>query len=359
MSRPGMLTASLFTVAMTLPVPVSFAGAERDPGVEAAILPGADLVARIDLDAVRSSGFLDSLSAGDSESRAIPMGTWTELSRRLEASGLPAGDVREIFVFARIDVIEFAAPGKRDRSGPVPALAAVSLANPISTEKLAAALAAVWEGRTTSPFTAGDAAGIELVSAKPGERSIFAATSRKGTTLYLATDREILEGALARDRSGAYEKLSADLTRIDDSLPAGLDARVILLAPSRLTAKLFDKPGRGTGNRPATMAESMLEPFRQLGSLTLAVDLTDDARIALVGDLSGEDEARSARTLMATMILPNLSKALSARFGSLVAFAESLTVDGEGSTARLNLRLSGGDIRTLFAGVNERESKAR
>jgi hypothetical protein len=340
----GILAGLLFVLTAS-------AGASgSDPAVAAAVVPGADFFARIDLAAMRRSGFAEALPEGATGSLPLPFGRWKEVAGRLEGAGIATPDIVEILVSGRSNSVEVAAPGKRDPHRAVPSLMAVTLESPLSTANLEAAVSALWEGRAATLTEVDDSALIELAPEGPRGRPIYAASSRQGTTVFLSTDRASIEGALARERTGAYEKLPEALARVDESLPTDLAARMVLLSPDRFTEKLFAPKAKGVGTRPKTIAESMLEPFRELRSLSLALDLTGEARIALIGELSGDEQAQVARTLLTTMILPNLSKALSARFERLAPVADSLSVDGEGSRARVTLRLSPHDLSLLLSG---------
>ena len=345
MSRPaGILTALLFVL------PASAGAFGNDPAVAAAVIPGADFFARLDLAAMRRSGFAEALPEGAAGALPLPLGRWKEVAGRLEGAGIATADIVEILVSARSESVEVAAPAKRDPRRAVPSLMAVTLESPLSTAKLEAAVSALWEGRSATLIEVGDSALVELAPDGPRGRPIYAASSRQGTTIFLSTDRASIEGALARERAGVYEKLPEELTRIDESLPEDLAARMVLLSPNRFTEKLFAPKAKGAGTRPKTIAESMLEPFRELRSLSLALDLTGEARIALIGELSGDEQAQVARTLLTTMILPNLSKALSTRFERLAPVADSLSVDGEGPRARVTLRLSPRDLSMMLSG---------
>jgi hypothetical protein len=105
------LTLSLAALTAAQSPPVS-------PAIEAAILPGADFLARFDPAAVERSPLVRSLW-GDGLSR---------LAARLESSGITASDISEVLVSARGESVAPEGARRGERANGVPAVFAVSLA---------------------------------------------------------------------------------------------------------------------------------------------------------------------------------------------------------------------------------------
>jgi len=321
--------------------PVAFSAAAQNrpvsPAIEAAILPGADFFARFDPAAVERSPLVRSLW-GDSVAR---------FAARLESSGIAASDIAEVLVSARSESVapEGARLGKR--ADGVPVVVAVSLKKKIEPEKLTSVLSELWEGRRTATRSELEgAAVIELWSSSPEDPPVLAAAAASGTTVFFSTHRESLEGALARERSGRHEKLGEELARVDASLPSGLEARTILL-PAQLWERFPATREKGEEQRPPTMSERALLPFRGLRSMAVTLDLAEEATIGLVGELADEPAARSLETLLTTLLLPNLERVLSERLGTAIRMEDALEVESVGSTTRLTLRLGAKDLKPL------------
>jgi hypothetical protein len=329
------------TLSLTLSLsPVALIAAENPPvapAIEAAILPGADFFARFDPAAVERSPLVRSLW-GEAVSR---------LAARLESSGIAASDIAEVLVSARSDSVAPEGARRGERGDGLPAVIAVSLKTKIEPEKLTALLSGLWGGRrTASRSELEGAALIELQPASPGEPPLLAAAPASGTTVFLSTHRESLEGALARERSGRHEKLAEELARVNASLPSGLEARTILL-PAQLWERFSATREKASEQRPPTMSERALLPFRGLRSLALTLDLAEEARIGIIGEHADQAAAKNLEVLLTSLFLPNLERMLSERLGTALRLEDSLEVDSEGSTTRLTLRLGAEDLMPL------------
>lgn len=329
----------MLSLALSLSaVPLTAAQNPRvPPAIEAAILPGADFFARFDPAAIERSPLVRSLW-GDGVSRLLA---------RLESSGIAVSDIAEVLISGRSDSVAPEGAGPGDRADGVSAVVAISLKAKIDQDKLAAFLAALWEGRRTASRSELDGAAlIELRSSSPQDPPLLAAASASGTTVFLSTHRESLEGALARERSGRHEKLGEELARVDASLPSGLEARTLLL-PARLWERFASTKEKGSERRQPTMSERVLLPFRGLRSLALTLNLAEEARIGIVGEQADPAAARNLEVLLTTLFLPNLERVLSQRLGTAVRLADSLEIGSAGSTTRLTLRLGAEDLKPL------------
>ncbi len=319
-----------------------------DSALRAAVVPGANFLAHFDVAAIRSSAFMEAL-AGEGESQLLPTGVGKMASwlARLESAGMPPGNIREVFVTGDSDSIHFDASRSTDRVRGTPALMAVSVAKAIEPEDLRRFLTALWsENRTVEPPQTGDGGVVELRSTKPGEPNIYGALSRARTTVFLTTERDTLDGALARERSGRYEDLSGAIERVDAGLSPDLDARVVFLTPRLLRDRLLSPHERPAG-RPPTMPERILKPFESLQALAVTADFADDARITILGDLADAESVGAAESMLSTLILPNLERLLAARLGTALHLEQSVTVASVGSTLQLGLDLTADDLKAL------------
>jgi len=297
--------------------------------VEAAISSDSDFVARLDVRAIEESPFVKSLW-GD---------RIAEWAGRLSPAGLCAEDILHVLVAARSEAIRPEAHSERDRSHGLPAVVAVALGKPLDPEKLSAGLAALWEGRRIPGLARlGDVDVLELRSDKPEEPILYAALSTPGTTVFLSTHRDRLQEALARERSGRFEKVPDAIARLDATLPERSEARTVMVAPA------FSRERDG---REPTMSERVLQPFREIQSLALAVDLAEDATILLVGEMPDEDAARRLGTLLSTFVLPNLQRVLSERLGNAIRLEDTFAVESSGSAMRLSLRLTPEELKAM------------
>jgi hypothetical protein len=296
---------------------------------EAAISSDSDFVARLDVRAIQESSFVSTIF-GD---------RITEWSGRLAPAGIGVEDVLHVLVAARSETIDAEAPAARDRSRGFPAVVAVALAKPLDLERLSSGLAALWAGRRSPGRSKlGDQDVLELRSENPEDPVLYAALSIPGTTVFLSTHRQGLQEALARERSGRFEKTPEALARLDSTLPERSEARTVL----RVAAF-----GQKRAGQELTMSERVLQPFREIQTLALAVDFAEEATIHLVGEMPDQDAARRLGTLLGTLVLPNLKRVLSERLGNSIRLEDTLSVETDGATMRLSLELTSEELKAV------------
>jgi hypothetical protein len=308
------------------------AGAQADSALpsalEAAIAPDSDFVARIDARALEGSPFLNALW-GDRIS------AWTG---RLAASGLAPGNVRHILIAAPGASIRGSrAQGESSRE--IPSVVAVALAKPLDLERLSLGLASLWERRRgVERSRIGEHDVLALAGATPADAVLYAGLSSAGTTVFLSTHGERLGDALSREKSGSFENLASDLSRLEATLPRDAAVRAVMLPPA------LWREGESSA---ATMSERVLQPFRDMKTLALGLELSDDARLLLVGEMPDEEAARRGGTLIATFIFPSLQQLLSERTGAAIRLEDAFDVETEGATVRVSLRIAPEDLKAV------------
>jgi hypothetical protein len=301
------------------------------PALEAAISSDSDFVARIDAAAVEKSPFLKALWGER-------IGEWTG---RLAPSGLAVEDILQVVIAAPSAAIGVRSRAGDERTREVPTVVAVALGKPLDLEKLSLGLSALWEGRRTAERSRlGEDDVVALRGGNAEESVVYAALSTAKTTIFFSTDGERLREVLARERSGLFEKIPEELARLEAGLPESSQARTVMRPPALW---------RDGGSSPSTMSGRVLEPFREIQSLALAIDLAEEARLLLIGELRDENSARNLSTLLSTFILPNLQQVLSNRGGTALRVEDAFDVQSEGSTMRISLRIRPEDLRAMTA----------
>lgn len=314
------------------------AGAVEPPALDAvrqaAILPDAGFVAHLDLRGIRSSEVFASLGLARNEM----------LSRLTSVTGLAESDLLDVLVSAESGGIEVEVDDKGRHLSSVPGIMAVSLARPVSATEVREALERAWEGRGLSASQVNGTEIVEVSAGGPESPAFYAAASPTGSVIFLSSDREGLQGALGRARTGEYVSLPPELEALESSLGAGPQVRLALLTPPALSERLSG-PSEG---QPPTMYDRILEPFRGLKGIALGVSLGTDARLELVGNLGDETAAQAAEELLRSFLVPNLLRSLSMRMAGEGLPSDAVAVTTAGSMARISVDLRPEDLERLL-----------
>lgn len=314
--------------------------------LQAAVVPGADFVMRVDYRRMTESAVLENLATAEADQTPGPTAPNDRWAKFIETTGLGAESLREILVSMDLDSIDLASGASRDeRMENAEAVLGVSLDTPLTLEDIVA-------GVEAADADGGDAAaaieetddGQRLVRIEAQEenqtRIVYAATSSGGDTVYFSMNVTSVRRALDRERSGTPEPIPPSLETVETALSPEAQVRLTLLAPPSWRAKIRDQvddPSPSGG-----LAAGMLAPLKDLQSLALGMAFDADVKVELVGDLGNEEAAQQASAFLQMMVLPMIRSALAERAGS--GDADSLRVGVEGTVLQLGLSLTEADI---------------
>jgi hypothetical protein len=342
-------------VALAAPLLLASCGGGGDEGAAAslgaAMVPGADLVVRVDVGGLRDASIFAGSEPEEPVANDPAEGGDTDFdgARFLEITGLTPDDVVSVLVTADLDDVDVESEAPGYELDGVNGVAGVRLSRALDLDTLEKGLRESVRGDAPPAITrieVGGTAALRIDSQDEEEPDVFVASFGDGQTLFAAPNQESLAGALARASSGDLAALSADLERVHAALPAGAQARVGFVVSQKIrdaVAKQIDEPGNA-------MAAGFAAPFRDLRSLSFGVEAAQSLTVALAGDLGADEAAQQAKAMLGGMLAPMAKAALAEALGRPPAeIDDRLAVTADASTLDITLRLSAEDVAAYRA----------
>lgn len=345
-------------LAVALPLVLAGCGGSGPrEALDAAIVPGADVVVRMELAALREAPIFAGLhgdeEAPDAATPADDSGEAPALDGRrfLEVTGLEPDDVVTLVFSADLDPLDVDPGSARPELDRVPAAAALRLARPLDLDTLEKAILAAAPPAAAPTVTRLELSGVPALHVEasgPEASKVFLASVASGTILLVAAARDSLAGALDRTRSGEAAPLAGELERLVAALPAEAQTRVGFVVPQKfrdgLKARLEEPP-------PELAAfAGFAAPFEDLQSLSLSVHADQDLTVVLAGDLGADEPAQQASAILGGLLGPMAKSALaSALHREAAEVDDRLRVAAEGSALAITLRLTAEDLAALRA----------
>lgn len=327
--------------------------------LDAAIVPEADVLVRMEVAALREAPIFAGLHADEPAPQpapdAVADGETPALDGRrfLEITGLEPDDVVSLVLSADLDPLEVDPEGARPDLGRVPAAAALRLARPLDLDTLEKAIlgaAGAGAAPTVTRIELSGVPALQVETTGPETSKAFLASLASGEILLATPTRESLAGALDRARSGEVAPLAAELERLVAALPPAAQARVGFVVPQKfrdgLKARLEEPP-------PETaMFAGFAKPFEDLQSLSLSVRADAKLTVVLAGDLGAEEAAQQASAILGGLLGPMAKSALASALGRKAAEVDDrLRVAAEGPVLDITLSLTSEDVAALRKGA--------
>lgn len=293
-------------------------GKRTHPSIEAGIVPAADFICRINLEAIGKTPIGAHL-----QDRVDPPANPTQAlihNARLQfeaTTGIAPEDVVAVLFSGSMSDFPVEKLEKGSGLDELSFVVAIKLNRKISFEKLG-------EGLTTlaanDPALKVEKVNIEkqtlllITSAYESDPGKYVALSDDGQYIFAAFNTVSIEGALARTRSGKPAALSARLRDAEDGLPQDALVTFSFLAPESMREHIrgeIQKVQKKAQDNPfAAMSIGYLVPFANIQTLSLACLFTDKLEAQMSSHLGEEDNARNAAVFLNNMVLPFLAASL-------------------------------------------------
>jgi len=346
-------------------VTVACSGADEKPAatgdaIGAAIVPSADLVARIDMKAIRATPTCKAIADDAMGSEEAAAGAPDEAKERFEKlqkiTGLTADDLLLVLLSADMDAVDLGGDDAGSSLEKAKGVLAITLAKPLPAAKLTEAMKAAVEGEEQTQLeeiqVAGQAA-LYLTSTKPNEPTVYLASGPGDHIVFVSPTSEGLEGALKRAAGGEQAELPAALESVKGTLPAGAQFKLAFLAPDKLRQGIKDQLAEAQKDPGAAMYAGFVKPFEELKSLAIGVECGAELEIAIGGDLGTEEGATQVATLLQTMVLPMAKGGMAKALGKEPAEVDDrFEVSATGPTLKIGVRLTQEDLD----GLREKEA---
>ncbi len=342
--------------------------------VQAALVPSADFVARVDLESIRATSACQDFvkkEEGEAEKEAEKEAEDSEAAKsaadQLEEiqriTGLTSDDVSMLLVSADLEAMEVGGEGaaKKDLSKANGVLA-IQLKKPLPNAKLveaAKAAAAKSKGGQAEEVQVAGQTAVRLVTEKADDPDLYLTMAPGETVVYVAPNTTSLEGALQRAGSGEMSALPAELQTVQGTLPAGAQLKLAFVAPDKLRQGIQEQLTKAKEDPEAMMWAGMLEPFKDLRSLAIGAECSAELRVGIGSDLGTPEGAVQLATMLKTMVLPMAQGGLAKTLGKQPQEVEDrLEVSTEGQTLKIGVRLTQEDMAAIKKSSEEKEEAA-
>lgn len=356
MSRSFALPALTFIllcgIALSSPPGCSREGGNRT--LEAAIVPGADLVGSLDYrKAAAAPAFVEVSRAGEKRTPTAPSG-WEERVVALErATGLSRDDVTALRFSADLDTLRL--DGKGWQETEVDALLAVAFDRAVTSVQLRGGLDVLTESMPQRAWVAEstfeDRPGFTVSPSVPGEPALHAALARDGKGVFLSFNARSIGSALRREE-GTPAELTPAMSKALQFLEEGSQLRttIVLSNPMRreLDRLVVDAEKKAHKNPGMSFLLGFMAPFRGLAALSLDTHFDDGISLGLTADLGGEGQALQAAALLQSTVVPMVkARMVRQRGGKLSDFDTKVSVVSRGQELKVTLTLDAADVAAL------------
>ena len=320
--------------------PVSTAEQTSQHALDAAIVPNADFVVRIDVNAIRQAPVIKQLE----NAKGNAVGSNPEYEKFQQVTGLSKDDVQAVVLSANTANFDFANGKAQTNLTQMNGVAAVEFAKPLTTDKLIEGLKIILEEKATlSTFDLEGTQAVHIQSTKPDEPSAYAAPARDAKTVYIAFNKASLQAALQRAAKGVMAASRPELQTLSE--PAS-QASLAFTAPQALRDYIQTRLSTSQKSPGNAMLNGFLAPFKNLRSIALGMQWDTDMQIDIAGNLGAADAATQVAALIQTMALPMLKQYTAKASGkSALNLDEQFSVSTEDTALRISLRFTGEDLQ--------------
>jgi hypothetical protein len=309
--------------------------------IDAAIVPNADFVVRIDINTIRQAPIIKQLE----KVQGNTVDTKPAYEKFRQATGLTKDDVQAVVVSANTANFDFANGSAQTSLPQMTGVAAIELAKPLTTDKLIEGLKIILDNSkaTISKFDIEGSQAVLMQSTKPDEPSAYAATSRDAKTVYIAFNKASLQAALQREKKRVMVASLPELQALSNSAS---QANLAFVAPQGLRDKFQAQLSKSQESPGGAMLSGFIAPFKDLRSVSLGINWDTGMQLDIAGDLGAAQAATQVAALIQTMGVPMLKSYAAKSSGKMsLNLDDQFKVSAEDTVLRISLRFTGGDIQ--------------
>ena len=296
----------------------SSSGSNSAGPIAAALVPGADMLLRIDFKSVRQSPIYAALKKAQEQNKSNQdnPADLTKAAQELEEKlGLKEEDIESILLSADLDNVK-AAGGEKNPLADSQGLLAIKVSRNVSLSQIESALKTMAkEGDETKEIQISKVkiAGHDALSVAPQKENdppLFISV-HDGKTVFLGMNQDSLSGAFSRT-DGQAAAMEPALNQVMNSIPGSSQIKLSFVVPPALRQTLQGMAGGGNQAEPGPGA--MLAGFTDIRSLSLSMNLSDKVAVNLSGDL-GSAEAAQGLNMMLSLLKPQMMAGLAKKAG--------------------------------------------
>lgn len=333
---------------------VSTAEQTSKRAIDAAIVPNADFIVRIDVNAIRQAPITRQLE----NTQDNPVESRPAYAKFQQATGLSKDDVLAVILSANTANFNFTKGTAQAGLPQLVGVAAIELGKSLTNDRLIAGLQALMDDpqATLSRFELEGTQAVRIQSGKPDEPDTYAAISDDAKTVYLTLNQASLQATLQRARKGVVATTRPELQHL--SYPAS-QAMLAFVAPQGLRDTIQTQLTKSQANPRHAMLGGFIAPFKDLQSVALGINWDTGMQIDLTGDLGAAQAATQVAALLQTMALPMLKSYTARSSGKTpLNLAEQFKVSVADAALRISLRFTGDNIQAFRKGQNKDKTAA-
>lgn len=343
MQKPPSIRVSVMLRVLPLLLLVASGCGRGKPGsIDAAIVPGADVVARFDLDAIRAAPIHAAMKQQEAGS---PMpGFWKPF---WTATGITQDDLSGMIIAVDLDPLDLSQPTPDSSLDTLQAVMALQLSKSITLDQLKAGIAAMdpMGQRQPTEVTVND------IPALKSEDGGLVCLQGDGRYIFLSPNEASLTEALDRFKKGRVEALSTSMDAAMQALPGTPQIRAVVVLTEELQAKLKDayqkNQSKASADLGASMILGMTSPLMDLKSLGLGVSCAADLALNLGGVFNKPESALQMKSTLDMAVGMMMMAAQEQAQGQGNSLAQALKVTQSENLLNLSLTLTQADLNLL------------
>lgn len=293
--------------------------AAKDPGVEVAIVPEADLLFYLDLADMRATPIMQALrdrreTQGDTAPAQMNEADWSKIK---ELTGLDDEDLLTVVVSADLNAIDIQATRVYEQIKQLRGACAIALAKPLSYDKVAQSMRVMLSRSAKSQFEEIELAErpvARVVPTSTKEPIVYATVSASARTLLITFDESVMEAMLERDSNNAPATPNAELVRLGSKIAEGTQIQLMVLANDTMRARIAEginsmaDPNPQQHQSQKGILAGFLSPLKNTQNVVLGTKAVEALDMRLAIELGNASEAQQCAHLIQSFIVPMMMK---------------------------------------------------
>ncbi len=348
----------------------SDATAAPEANSNVAVVPGADLVLTVNMEAMRQAPLYDRLQQlmekNRENSRNNNMKKLRDISEQLsKITGLTKEDMRKIVMSAELDEVDFSSGQEPELDG-VPVVFAVELLKQLPLDKLEQAikLAAEASAEVVPELGRQKHNGVEILTVVENNQDDETANEAPLYLSMLGNDKLLVAGTLsgvqgAIDRALSGETASADKFFKDASIQQSHVSMILVPTPA-MAAKLSEQATQKQEEKPDSMGANFAKAIQGMKRFSLGMHLTDSMAFELGTVVASEADAQQVKTIFDSTVISMAQITLAMMSGGKpLQLTQSMKTTVEpGGKVTFGFQISEADI-TVLEEIARKKAAAR
>jgi hypothetical protein len=295
------------------------AAATRDPGVQVAVVPDADLLYYFDLAAMRETPIVKLITekraeAGKTAPGQMDEADWAQIK---EITGLDEEDMLTMLISADLDAFDPTNTRISQEVRKTHGACAIALAKPLPYAKVRESMRVMSADSAKTKLEEIELAGRTVTRVTPSstrEPVVYATVSATEKTLLIAFTEKAMTGMVQRDADGQSATPHPDLVKLGSTIADGTQMRLLLLASDAMREKIGElirsmaDPTPQQQQSQKGILAGFLSPLRNTKNIVFWAKAAEAIDLRLALELGNPSEAQQCAHLLQSFIIPMIAK---------------------------------------------------